>query len=599
MTTFGDSPLQNHDLLIQPISSAVAPAFLGRPAALLDEARRAKGHHGQHTFDGVYDQWLAAAHRTIKQAALAALHAPTSATAASRLAQAELAAGDHENAAQSATRALDLAATNKASGPVDAPAMFSAIQVLLRLDMPDLANSWLRQIPAHPVLKVLAASLMADSGDFEAALELLGDLRGADAESLRGYLYLRLDKPQRAINHLRKAYNSGDPDPDVCLNLARAFWMTGSARKATNFAQQSVRLTPSRKDASLTLLNILISLGRIKAAESEIAKILEGTTVEPPEITLARAQIANLQGDLKRSLSLLKRAEEIALRNDETLAQEIKASVALLRYKLGEIRNDQALRKVRESEEKVPYSVQLLMTHSELAYRKSQAADLAAHYSRVKPHTDVGNLRSVDVQISYLRGDFEEASEKCRQWVIAEPLNPFAAGIELYLSSYVTQNWAAAAQKALHSIRRLGDHHPFLSNNAAFVLCLAGEGQQAERVLAGIPDKLARTDYVIQATSGLIAIAQGQIQQGMRCYRRAAELADQGPTDYIDRPRMAIYQGLALWVLGITTSDIDTAVRAASLPHVDLPSDWEDLAEFQFLRWACAKVGCPWPPMLG
>jgi hypothetical protein len=84
----------------------------------------------------------------------------------------------------------------------------------------------------------------------------------------------------------------------------------------------------------------------------------------------------------------------------------------------------------------------------------------------------------------------------------------------------------------------------------------------------------------------------------MRHYRRAAELSDRGHTGYIVRPRMAINQGLALWILRITTSNIDIAVRAASLPHVDLPSDWEDLAEFQFLRWACAKVDCPWPPML-
>lgn len=247
--------------------------------------------------------------------------------------------------------------------------------------------------------------------------------------------------------------------------------------------------------------------------------------------------------------------------------------------------------------EQAPESVPLLLIRAAISDCKSDAEDLASHYNRVAAYADAWNLRVVEFHISFLRGDFEEASAKCAQWASEEPLNQYAAGIDLCLSAY-TQDLPTAARKARQVIRRLGTHIPFLSNNAAFVLALAGEARLAERVLSGIPKEIASIDFTIQATRGLIAIAQDQLQEGMRHYRRAAELADCGHRGYIDRARMAINQGLALWLLGITNSDIDIAARAASLPHVDLPADWENIAEFQFLKWACTKAGCPWPPML-
>lgn len=104
MSTFSETLMLSQEFMSQPASSAVAPAFPGRPNELLHEASGIRGNRNHRTFDGVYEQWLAAARRTVQEAALAVLQSPASATAVSRLAQAELAAGEEEAAAESAIR---------------------------------------------------------------------------------------------------------------------------------------------------------------------------------------------------------------------------------------------------------------------------------------------------------------------------------------------------------------------------------------------------------------------------------------------------------------------------------------------------------------
>jgi hypothetical protein len=96
----------------------------------------------------------------------------------------------------------------------------------------------------------------------------------------------------------------------------------------------------------------------------------------------------------------------------------------------------------------------------------------------------------------------------------------------------------------------------------------------------------------------LINIANRDIQAGLRMYRRAAEEADHSPEGRLARVRVTIYQGLVLHLIGKYDTVADVATRAAILPPIGLPTDWEDIPELNLLAWICSRTGCEWPPML-
>jgi tetratricopeptide (TPR) repeat protein len=520
---------------------------------------------------------------------------PASLTALSRLAQAEMAIGENEIAKETAHRVLNLTLENRL-GPVDVPAVFAAAHVLILLGQSETVEHNLRGLSEHPVLAVMAASVAADSGHFNEALDLLANLTSADAENLRGYIHFRLDNPRKAVTHLRCAYNIDNTDPDVCVNLARAFWKLGSARKATVFARQAARLAPGRKDISVLVIDFLVSSGQIDSAENEVRKLLERGIVEYAELVLRRASIVAARGDIDRAIVFLRRSESLAKNEDGVFKLEVDAVIARMQYLNGQIRSDQALRTIRSAMERVPGSVPLLATFAEICDHKSQAPELKIHFDRVERLNPGMHLRSVETDLAYLSGDFDRLATMITEWTKEDPLNSHLAAMALIMQFHLTQNRRDSAKMAKQAIRRFGNSSPLVSNNAAFILALSGEPGLAEKILREIRGLQKGRDFTVLATSGLVAIAQGDLQEGLRRYRRAAEAAERGHRGYIDRPRMVVNQGLALWLLGITRADIDVAVRAAVLPVVELPDDWEDLAEFQFLRWACRKAGCPWPP---
>ena len=123
------------------------------------------------------------------------------------------------------------------------------------------------------------------------------------------------------------------------------------------------------------------------------------------------------------------------------------------------------------------------------------------------------------------------------EWSTAELLNPAAANSAMLWSAYVSLDWSKAARTGASLLRRF-PYDATVANNVAFLSILAGKVALAEKALDGIEAKSYEKGYVILATRGLVDIAKGELQEGLRSYRRAAELAEKDIDGSVDERRL-------------------------------------------------------------
>jgi tetratricopeptide (TPR) repeat protein len=601
MTSFGDLIYPGLAMFGEIASPASRiPGF--RPTESDDFHREpiAKRTPSRSSGEETFSHWLEGSRSIAEQAQATAQAQPDSPTALARLAHAQLAAADRVSAELAALRSLDISLRLYRSSPeasIDAPAIVAAAHILIVLDKFDVAQSRLADFPPSLPLALMRASLAANTNRPREALDLLQGFEFADAASLRGYVYLLIDEPQKALTELRSAYRTADASPNICAHIATAFWRLGSRRKAIRFARQASRLAPGRKDVSLMMLNYLIWSGEFEDAQREISKILSRGAAEISELLVMQAHIAFTQGELPRALALLRRGASMAKRSgEEILAAEISGRIALLRRTMAKISTMQALQNIRDLMTAVPGNIALVRMFADLSERASAAPELRRRYEEVASRAQASDLLPVEVKLAYLEGRNSDVASIAVRWSKSEALNSFASGTGMLFEAYRTQDWQKAGLMAQSLVRRFPNDYR-LANNAAYILVLAGKPQQAERVLEGIRSCDDLPEYVLLATRGLVSIAKGAVQLGMNLYRRAAELAERGPDGAINRALVTEYQGMVLHLLGSYDLISDISIRAAALPPVKLPENWEDVPEFRVLQWACERAGCEWPPM--
>ncbi len=171
-------------------------------------------------------------------------------------------------------------------------------------------------------------------------------------------------------------------------------------------------------------------------------------------------------------------------------------------------------------------------------------------------------------------------------------MNADACAQVLLLEGWHLGDWESAAKKAGRWASRV-PLNDTLVNNAAYVMALGGMAQAALSVLDHHSHR--DDDYVPIATRGLAYLALGDLDAGMRWYRRAAERADSlGEGDM--RVLMALHQATGLRTLGIAGVTDESFLAATSLPDTGLPEDWEDQPSFVMIQRGCDREGWPWPP---
>jgi tetratricopeptide (TPR) repeat protein len=550
--------------------------------------------------DKLFDEWLQGS-KFVAREARALMERFKSAATLARLAHAELAAQDTDAAEVAAVDALDFLVSDcerKPQAEVDIPAAISAAWVLIIAGKSDHAESRLSKLPGEPPVLIVRANLAVDANDFSKALELLRGCSFPEADSLRGYVYLRLNDTSRALTELRRAYHEGAPNADVCANLAAAFWIAGSRRKSLNFIRQASRLAPGRKDISLRMLDLIISSHEIGAAKNEIKSILHRGVIETAELAIRQAQIAMAENMQARALSLLRRAEGLALSaDDKPTATQINGRIAMLRLSKGDIDKDGARRKLRKAMDDAPGDVTLVYMFSDLCDKVRRAPELRSRYERMRGEDPDPELLPIETKLAYLECRFDDYCSLAMKWYNSQPLNPFAAKVAILACVYATQDLKQAAHlaKALHS------RFPWdsgVANNAAYVCVLAGKPDAAERILSDTRLSGNMPEYVLLATKGLVEIAKGDIQAGLRLYRRSAEAADRLNEGMLPRILVTLSQGLGLQLIGQYQTVMEFAMRVGALPPLELPVDWTDDPELRFLAWRCEKEGYVWPPVL-
>lgn len=529
-------------------------------------------------------------------------------TALARLAQACLGAEEPQQAVLAATEALDSIVSGYERGDifpggqysVDVSVAVAAADVLILAGQRTLAEERLAQLPPSLPVLLLRATIAVDAGRLAEALELLADDEARDsplAGALRGWILLRLDRPQAAVRELRKAVSAEPGNEDSCLTLAAAFWQLGSRRKAIALARQAAALSPGRKVIRLALVDYLTSSGELRAADDELRGIVQSGFDDEPDLVLRRARVRLLAGDTDRGLTLLRRAAGMGQSSgDEAAAASASAKLALAEYGHGRIDRAEATRRVRRLRTAYPESIPVANAFAAMCVRTPMLPELRQVRESLRAQASGRQLMPVELRIADLEGRYEDLAAMAGDWAAAEPLNPAAANFAMLWTAYVSLDWAGAAERGASLVQRFpGD--AVIANNAAYLSVLAGKLSLADRALGSIDVTVADQRHEILATRGLIDIAKGNLQAGLRGYRRASELAEKGAEGSIRRAEVSLAQGLALRLLG-SCGEASSALRAGALPAVSLPANWPEISEFRQVRWLCEQTGCKWPPFV-
>lgn len=578
----------------------VAPA---RPMNLSEQASGARFRSGDADVgtrgiglgvEELVDEWLGNALQVAAQAALLAEENSDSPAAWTRSAFAQLVAGRRDEARTHARRAIVEARRNAVRvRTVDVPAIAGAVRVLSGLgEMADMASA-LEGLPDDPQLLGLRASLVADSGDLDLALHLLEGASAEESSSLAGYLWLRKNELPKAIRSLRLATTRNVKDVDAHFNLALALNRIGSPKKALRSVGVAQRLSPGRLDVEHLYLELLAGTGNWELLKREIGRLRSRGVHERPEVLIAETRLALLAEKRERALILLKRAEKLAdERGDKQLVAELQGNQVMVRFASNKLDRKTAKKELLFALESVPDSVVLADMLSMLIVRRSEARLLekfaAQHAKSQSPFAF-----SLRTRTAYLTGRFDDCLMEVREWLKIHPNDNEGLMSLMSIVGHLDDDWSRAAEVARHALRKL-PMTALLANQAAYSLAVAGQSQAADAVL----DRSPGWNYRLEATRGLVKICLGDMALGLKHYRMAAKMVDLVPDVEDDALLMTIHQGMALRRLGLINPSNDKLLRAAALPVMSLPDDWEDISSFVALKSAADRNGWTWPVLL-
>jgi tetratricopeptide (TPR) repeat protein len=531
---------------------------------------------------------------------LAAQH-PRSPTVWARLAQAHHNKDNTQKAIEAARRALSLALNRKtrqsirrpsSTVVVDSAACYVAATVLAATGRAAEAEEALIQLPLSGEHRVVAAALAAERGDYSTALDRLELTTGATAAALRGWLYLQVGRYDQALSELRRIVVSGHPTPAVLTNMAYAYAVLGSLRKAVRAAQQAVKLAPMSHTASFNLVGYLLTAGTAGPALAELDRLAKVLGGDDADIVLARAGVRLSDGQEQAALQTLRQGlQRVQLRGSARARAEVRGNIALLEGRLGLRPHSKVIEDIRTQIQRADgRSVTLVIILADLLHTTTAHPEIEALSHHLEPHQTTEELLPLKVRLAHLSANFDNEAILARRWTESEPMDPKAALTAVCIHGLNSGDYSGAAEMGLQAIRRM-PHDVLLRNNTAYMLALAGRGNDAQQVLGPI----AEEDPAVIATRGLVLIASGDLFGGCALYRQAAIVAA-GLTDKLQAQRltslMAAFQTLALRELGIDAS----AIPRDSILRCRLPADWEVDPDFLLLRRVADRTGAGWPP---
>lgn len=519
---------------------------------------------------------------------------PDSPIAWARLAQVLMGEGDVSGAVEAAHRVVTLRtmAHGEQLGSASDMALFIAARVLATGGEGDEAEEILEGMQGDGPWAWLYAALAERRGDYALALERLREVKTADGAALRGYLLLKLNRPQLSLSELRVAQRAGSVSPSLLMNFAYAYANLGSLPKAIRSARHAVALAPTSASASFNLASYLRAANRAEEALEELRRQASAIGYTSSQIASATADALVALGRPRDALRELRRAQHHSDRSTEPRrTAELMANTALLEWKFGD-RDRESLVEILQNQIALigPYLPLSLML-ADVASTTRVHDQLVAHFNFLKNSVSADELLSLMTRILILEGDIAGAANCAVEYANANPLDSDAVRFAVILSGQGTGNYSAAADLGLEGHRRT-PNDLMLLNNTAFCLALAGRVDEANRLLEG--QELENVFLV--ATRGLVDLAAGKVEQGLARYDEAAsrlgsEISDPEEVSQFERLLRA-QEAVVIHQLGL---DEHLLVRDRSV--VSVPEDWASDPRYLILRRAAEMVDAPWPKL--
>ncbi|MEU3768075.1 hypothetical protein AB0E55_23740 [Amycolatopsis keratiniphila] len=512
------------------------------------------------------------------------------ATAFSRLAHAELAAENSEDAVRAADECLKLIVQDGNRGSFDAATAIAAIRLFLQVGYRSKVFYWLDRLPRTETLRRIRASLAAEENRWSDVLDILDGLKSPEADALRGYTLLSQGKPAQALKELRKSARF-ETDPDTLLNMAFAFWQLGSRKKAIHHAMQAARLASFRRDIVFAFIELLLAAGDVKLASAEIASLKRRDVVETPHFLVLQARVS-LEAEQKvKALALLKRAlRDARSAGLEGLVTEIESNLAVMNFrekcKTPKAYQQELRREIRRN----PKNIILIQSLAESFNESSNAAELRRLIAPLGGEYAEESLLYLRYKIAYLELSFHKAAELALKWSQHDHFDPNAASAAFLIHAEVTGDLDLSCNMARSALARF-QYDSLLVNNAAYVLATAGRAKEARAAINQIEEK----PFYLVATAGLVELALGHIDSGLKLYRKASAMVDGYQDSSVKLSLMRLHQVLSLRRLGIYDTIDNRELFAKSLPDVNLPSDWQERPEFVLLWRIFRSNQWPWP----
>jgi len=336
-------------------------------------------------------------------------------------------------------------------------------------------------------------------------------------------------------------------------------------------------------------MNLLLEQGDTASVDTEVRSLKSSDVVEDAALLIIQARSVIEKGQLARAIPILRSAAEAAAREgDHATRGEVLGNLAALRYETNRISYDQAVKQLEDLLETFGDCDSVVVQYARLARTASQAPLLRTAVERISSTTSPLRHAYLRHQVAFLEGDNETAAQAASDWFEHEPGNPMAAASAIVALGIGDERWEEASIIARDALSRFPSNRTIV-NNGAYVLAMSGQAGEAIELLRPI----AGDDFVMNATLGLAHLAAGRVDEGMRLYREAADIAERIDPDW--RSLMTAYQALVVRQLGLLASQSPMDIGALALAQFDPPNDWQNRPDFLRLWSVARRRGYGWP----
>jgi tetratricopeptide (TPR) repeat protein len=508
---------------------------------------------------------------------------PGSATALARLAQAEQAAGNGDEAIAAARAALA-----QARRQPDQAATLAAIIVLEGTDHARDAEDELDRLTVDGPLGVVHARLAADRGAYEEALRRLGSHDSSDAWALRGWINLKQREFRAAIACFRRTMRIAGPSPSVLTNVGLAHAALGERKRAIAETRQALFLVPSQTNrVGFNLASYYLAGGEFEGALA-IVRSLQEQRPRDIQPLFAEARIHLSMGRTEQAQRPLRRARTAlwAYLTDVERA-ELEANLAFLEWHLDGLSTRAAAAKVIRELQRIDYRslriagmLPVLLPHfSDVGLFNTLLAQLRKAHPR-EP------LDALEVHRAVLERRFDDAADHAARWARQSVFDAEPAITATLLLCDVACDFESAIEIGRLALRRT-PAATVLQNNLAYALALAGRPDDARRHMP-----VGDTPHEI-ATRALIALRAGNVEAARRGYT-AAFSAAKASRDPVLPALVALHTHMAF----------EDFAPVADRPHavvegVTMPDAWEDDRRFAVALTMMQKRRLDPPSWLG